>query len=162
MIKKLKGGINSCLTTERTRLARTTLLFIQELSTCLGDGFDQLADIFFPTIIKLTTRANKVYVSSASQTLKICIENSGASSTIPLFLEQLKNPSKTARIASVEALVLILSNNTPQDLEQFVDLIENAISTAVVDSSVEVRDLARQVFEQYRVSFEQRTEKFWV
>jgi CLASP N terminal len=123
------------------------------MATSMGERFEQLSDLLLPTVLRLTTRANKVYVSSATSTLKACIKAAGLISLIPTLLEGLQNPSKSMRIASIEAILLIVEKNGPHRLQGSVALIEKAIKDGVLDPTHEVRDCAKTLFENYKVGF---------
>lgn len=126
---------------------------VTTMATSMGDKFEQLSDLLLPTVLRLTTRANKVYVSSATATLKACIKAAGLTTLIPTLLEGLKNPSKSMRIASIEAILLIVEKNGPHRLQNSVTLIEKAILDGVQDPTHEVRDTAKTLFENYKVGF---------
>jgi len=123
------------------------------MATSMGDKFEQLSDLVLPTVLRLTTRANKVYVSSATATLKACIKSAGLTSFLPTLLEGLKNPSKSMRIASIESILLIVEKNGPHRLQGSVAFIEKAILDGVLDPTHEVRDTAKTLFETYKVGF---------
>nr|KAJ3416971.1 hypothetical protein HK105_001126 [Polyrhizophydium stewartii] len=157
---RLKSAIVSCLSTERTRLARTAMTLVEELGRTLRERFDPLADVLLPPVLKLTTRANKVFVASASLTIKTCISSCGLSSFAPALAEGLKNPSKTMRIASMECLSLLIECNPAERLVNYMDAIETTLRDGIVDSFSEVRDIARSMFEIYRPKFPDRADRF--
>lgn len=59
MKTKLFKIIVQCLITERTRLARSAMNLVACLAECLGQDFNQLSELLLPSVLKLTTRANK-------------------------------------------------------------------------------------------------------
>jgi hypothetical protein len=122
--------------------------------------FSQIMDFLLPTVLKLTTRANKVYVSSATLTLKTCIKNAGCVPFISNLAEGLQSQSKSQKIASMECILEILQGNQREDLQTKVQEVEFVIAIGIVDSFSEVRDLCRKVFESYRTTFAERVEKF--
>ena len=131
------------------------------LATELGDKFELLAELLIPTVLKLCSRANKVYVSSAHATLVTCINaTQGLSNMISLFSESYKSPSKTLRIAACDCLVKITAINTTTRLESHLDIIEKSIRRNIIDSIPEVRDLARVLFDHYQGHFESRVERY--
>ncbi|RKO87178.1 hypothetical protein BDK51DRAFT_18238 [Blyttiomyces helicus] len=138
------------LNTERTRLARTAMTFITVLATTLGDRFEPLVDPFLPVVLRLSSRANKVYVSTAAETLRAAIEACGAPSFIPTLVESIKSPSKSLRHAAMEGLLLELTWNSQVRLEPYADAMELAMREGVVDSTPVVRDLAKRMFERYK------------
>ncbi|KAJ3087760.1 hypothetical protein HK102_010339 [Quaeritorhiza haematococci] len=145
---------------ERTRLSRTAMTLIAELTRNLLDRFEILANDFIPSVLKLCTRANKVFVHTANATLKNAIEYSGIPNQIPAFTDGLRNPSKTLRLCAAEAVLKSMQINSPVRLEPYVDHIETAIKDAILDSTPEVRETARAIHEQYRDMFANRLDRF--
>jgi hypothetical protein len=133
------------------------------MAECMEQRFESIGDFLLPTVLKLTTRANRyhfsglthirVYVSCATSTLKTCIESAGQASMIPILVDSLKTPSKSLRLAAMDCIVLIAKRNDPEKLLPWLNLIEKTISEAVVDPTPEVRDLARGLFELYKVAY---------
>ena len=80
---------------------------------------------------------------------------------IPLLVENLKNPSKSLRLASMDCVVLIVDKNNAEKLSPWIKLIEKTIGDGVVDSTSEVRDLARRLFERYRSLYPENLSKFY-
>ena len=133
---------------------------IETLASQLKEKYESLSEIFSPVVFKLCSRANKVYVSSAHAVLLSCIEcTQGLASLIPTLVEARKNPSKTLRIVASDCLLKILETNSAAKLDHYIDKIEESIKHNIVDSLVEVRDLARHSFEVYKEKFDARLER---
>ncbi|KAJ3326037.1 hypothetical protein HDV06_002422 [Boothiomyces sp. JEL0866] len=160
MKTKLHKIIVQCLITERTRLARCTMNLVACLAECLGQDFNQISELLLPTVLKLTTRANKVYISSATTTLKACVEYSGCTNIIPQLIEALKTPSKSLRLAAVDVLGLVVYYGELEQLRAYLPFLENAISASALDSATEVRELTRSLFENYKDKFPDRLPMF--
>ncbi|KAI8896145.1 clasp N terminal-domain-containing protein [Globomyces pollinis-pini] len=159
-LKPLKASIIQALNSERTRLARTALELITTLAEQIPDQFDTWADALLPAVLKLTTRANKVYVASAQATLKKCIQLAGVISLAPILVESLKSPSKTLRHSAMECMVLLVETNDTAKLRHSTTFIESAITTGVVDPTPEVRNGSKQLFEYYKSSFPDLYERY--
>ncbi|KAJ3277040.1 hypothetical protein HDV01_000092 [Terramyces sp. JEL0728] len=157
---KLHKIIVQCLLTERTRLARSAMNLVSCLAECLGKEFSQLSELLLPTVLKLTTRANKVYVSSATATLKTCVENAGCINLIPHLVEALKNPSKSLRLAAMEVLGLVVYFGGAEMLSGYVNILEGSITSTVLDNATEVRELTRVLFDNYKDKFQDRLPLF--
>ncbi|KAJ3331273.1 hypothetical protein HDU76_003608 [Blyttiomyces sp. JEL0837] len=158
--RKLKQPVLISLASERTRLARTGMLLVEVLARSLGDKFETLSDFTLSALLKLCTRANKVFVTCAANTLKIIIENAGVPSIMPLLHESLHSPSKSLRICAAEMLNLVLEANSPHRLENYVEQVENAIKSGCVDPTPEVRSFAKKTFELYKDIFSFRLDRF--
>ncbi|KAL5036972.1 hypothetical protein BDEG_24901 [Batrachochytrium dendrobatidis JEL423] len=157
---RLKTALINCLSTERTRLARTAMLLVEALGSFLKERFDALSDPLMSAVLKLTARANRVYVSTASSTLKSCIESSGAVTFIPTLADALKNASKTMRIAAMECICAVIRVNSVDALSNYIVVLENVLRESVVDSTNEVRSLSRDMFDTYRNRFPDRVDRF--
>ncbi|KAH6563020.1 hypothetical protein BASA60_010937 [Batrachochytrium salamandrivorans] len=157
---RLKTALIGCLSTERTRLARTAMMMVEVFGALLKERFEVLADTLMPAVLKLTARANRVYISSASATLKSCIESCGLVSFIPVLAEALKNASKTMRIAAMECICSIIAVNSIETLTHSIVSLELVLREGIVDSTNEVRNLSRSMFETYRNRFPDRVNRF--
>ena len=99
-------------------------------------------------------------MTSATATLKICIQASGLASIIPTLSESMKNQSKSLRIAAIESLMLVMQNNSVERLDHYVEPIEVTIKDSVVDPTPEVREFTRTIFESYKTMFPTRLERY--
>lgn len=137
------------------------MLLVQTLAHELGADFQLVADIFIPAVLKLTSRANKVYVNYATETLKVCIREAGLGDMLPLFAQALdNNPSKTMRIAAIDCIYVILHINSPDVIDSHVDLLETVMATGILDPTPEVRDLTRTMFEEYQLKYSHRISRY--
>jgi hypothetical protein len=132
---------------------------VETTAQSLGDRFEQAADFTVPPLLRLCTRANKVFVNCANTTLKAIIDNAGIPSIIPQLHDSLQSASKSLRTCAMELLNRTIGVNSVQRLEHHVDAIENMIKTAVIDSTPEVRTLARACFDLYKDMFSSRIDK---
>ncbi|KAJ3416875.1 hypothetical protein HDV05_008460 [Chytridiales sp. JEL 0842] len=159
-IRKLKQPILQALSTERTRLARTGMSLVETMANALGDRFESAADFTIPPLLRLCTRANKVFVNCANASLKAIIDNAGVPSIIPQLHEAIQSPSKTLRTCAMELLQRVMGINSTNRLEPHVETIEIIVKSAVTDSTPEVRTLARTCFELYKGMFPSRLDRF--
>lgn len=142
-------------------MSRTALLLTDVLAKELKEKFELLAEFLLPAVLKLTARANKVYVTSAHSTLLTCIDaTQGLAFLIPLLVESRKSPSKTLRITAGACLVKIADIAPLCKLEPFVEKIEDSIRHNILDSVPEVRELARSLFEVFSLNFEHRVHRY--
>lgn len=132
------------------------MLLVQELSKCMGPSFEQIAELFVPAILKNCSRANNVFVSTASDTLKITILSAGIPGILPMLNDSLRHPNKTLRQCSIASILNILQINSPPRLESFVEVIESAVKEGVVDRDEKVRNFSKEVFEVYKQMFPDR------
>ena len=137
------------------------LSLISAISFYLKHDFHQLLNIYIPTVLKLTTRANKVYISLSTNTLKTCVENSCLPAIITILVESLKNsPSKSQRIACQELLCFTLMKNDRLAILPLVQSVEEGLTIGILDSCSQVRDKCRNLFDLYKSMFRERVEAF--
>ncbi|KAJ3135597.1 hypothetical protein HK100_002479 [Physocladia obscura] len=162
VVKKLKQPIILALSTERTRLSRTAMLFCEVLGQSLEEKFESLADFILPALLRLCTRANKIIVTCAVNALKVIIDSAGVPSLVTLLMDGIcaPSPSKTLRIAAAECLNRLMGVNSVAKLEKYVEAIEACIKNGTVDSTPEVRGLIKSLFELYKEMFPYRLERF--
>ena len=146
-----KMGIVTCLNSERTKLAKNTLLLVETLASVLKERFDESLLV---VVLKLCAKANKIIVNAASSTIISCIQSGdGFASLIPYFVDAHKNASKTFKISAIECLVTTVEYCSKTKLENFTDKIEFAIGAYIVDSVPQVRESARSLFSAYQEDF---------
>lgn len=134
---------------------------MEEISKALEENFDPFVDAFVPSILRLCTRANKVFVTCANNCLKIIITHSKTPSIIPFLHEALHNPSKSLRTSASESLLTCFEIISPENLESHIETIESAIRDGVVDVAPTVRDYCRKSFEMYRQYFPERIKMYF-
>ncbi|KAJ3117157.1 hypothetical protein HK098_006355 [Nowakowskiella sp. JEL0407] len=159
-LKRLKQGIQNAISTDRTRLSRAAMLLVEEIGRSLGSRFEALVDSFVPPVLKIATRANRVFVASSTQCLMVLVEHTGCTSIIPFLVESVKNPSKTLRIAAMDTLLKFMNTQSSDRYDNLVDLVEAAIRIGIVDSTPVVRETCRKIFEIYKEIFPYRVDGF--
>jgi hypothetical protein len=137
------------------------MTLVETLARYLRDRFDALAELFIPPLLRLCTRANKVFVTCAHNTLKSLIEYAGVQSIVPLLLESMSSPSKTLRTCSAECLFHVLQVNSEQKLENYVEAIESMIRQGSIDQISDVRSMSKKSFDLYKAKFPNRLTKYY-
>ncbi|KAI0633597.1 clasp N-terminal domain-containing protein, partial [Trametes polyzona] len=145
--------INSALNSERTRLSGTATDFISTAVSALGRFFESLLPQYFPTLLTLCTRANKVFVARAKTCIHAVIEHTQSPVILHYLVESVKDKSVSLRLASAEAVLLCLNSFNPPDLEKEARAkdIENIIRVSAVDANADVRKVARKIFDAYKI-----------
>ena len=147
------------LNSERTRLSRAAMTLVETLARTLGERFEPLSDTLCPVVLRLATRANRVYVSCATATVKACIESAGLPSFLPSLVEAMKNASKSLRQTAVDCLITLVSSNPPHRLESYAEPLEAAIREGVVDADAVVREVTKKVFMLYAEALPARVDR---
>lgn len=120
-----------------------------------------------PAVLRLSGRANRVWVALATNTIHNAISRAGLASLSPHLAHQLANTSKTIRIASIEAVRfplfscrLILQVNSSDRVEPFAESIELALHIGAVDPTNEVRTITKAAFAIYSEKLHSRLDRF--
>ncbi|TPX70802.1 hypothetical protein SpCBS45565_g01502 [Spizellomyces sp. 'palustris'] len=156
----LKGPFESALTSERTKLIRTAMRVVGDLAETFQERFEGLADLTLKSVLKLASRANRVVVQTARETVITGIKAAGLISFIPALSEAQGSPSKSLRETAMECIVISLNHNPAKKLQNQVNAIETAIGAGILDPVPTVRDWARQAFEAYKRVYPSRVESF--
>ncbi|KNC98215.1 uncharacterized protein SPPG_06615 [Spizellomyces punctatus DAOM BR117] len=156
----LKGPFESALATERTKLIRTAMRVVGDLAETLHERFEGLTDLTLKPVLKLASRANRVVVQTARDTVITSIKAAGLTNFIPTLSEAQGSPSKTLRETAMQCIVVSLNHNPAIRLQTQVDAIETAIGAGILDPVPTVRDWARQAFEAYKRVYPSRVELF--
>ncbi|CAB4477302.1 uncharacterized protein OCT59_016360 [Rhizophagus irregularis] len=159
-IKSLRQPIINSILTERTKLSGTATELIEEMAKALGLKFDALSEIFVPSIIKLCTRTKKTSLIRAQKCMNTIIRICHLPNLIPKFKEALQHQSKSLRNCAAEWVRMSLEANEVGDLNYYISDIEWAIRQCASDSSSEVRNISKQIFEIYKSKFDLRLENF--
>lgn len=148
--------------TERTRLSASALELVSAIAPRLGSRFESLVAIFFPSVLRVLTRPNKVFVSRAQACLNLIVEHCHLPSLIPHLREAAKDKSVTLRLGVIEATLQLVNtwNRGVLDVREGastlttrhrgnVEDIETIIKETARDANPGVRQISRQIFDKY-------------
>ncbi|CAG8583223.1 4597_t:CDS:2, partial [Ambispora leptoticha] len=158
--KSLRVPIVNSLATERTRLSGAACEFVEELGRCLGPKFETLVDFFFPALLKLCARTNKVFITRAQKSIMTIIRNCKIPALIPKFKEALKDQNKTLRTSAAEFILVSLEVNDVGALSKYIADLEWAIREGAIDSTPAVRSTSKKTFEIFKLKFDLRIQDF--
>lgn len=157
------------LATERTQLSASALLFISS-ATRLGHAFFPLLPLYLPSILRLLSRTNKLYISRATACLLAIIRNTRLATVVPHLREGMEEKALSHRRGCVEGMLCALGGSEPDQqggvvvdrevLERrYLDDVEKIIKVGATDKDTEVRKIAKRIWEIYRVEFGTRVAK---
>lgn len=160
-IRTFSRPLNSAMCSERSRLSGAAINLLCTLASGLGTELEPLLPLFFPALLNLCTRTNKVLITRARACILAHIENTQLPAILPYLSEASKDKSISLRITVAEGVLACLNCFNPPDLEKEVRarLIEDVIRTTARDASADVRKVSRKVFEAYKVLLPGRVEK---
>ncbi|CAG8643665.1 6272_t:CDS:2, partial [Cetraspora pellucida] len=146
--------------TDRTRLSGTATELVEELGRVLGPKFDTLAESFVPAILKLCTRANKIFISRAQKCMMTIIRGCHVPNLIPKFKEALQGQSKILRTCASDFVLVSIEVNDVGNLNNYIADLEWIIREGATDPAPAVRATSKKIFEIYKVKFDLRLEEF--
>ncbi|KAK0241942.1 clasp N terminal-domain-containing protein [Armillaria nabsnona] len=161
-LRSLSTPITSAIKSERTRLSGVAIDCITELATGLGTSFEPLLPVFFPALLSVCARTNKVFVTRARACVLLIIESTQLPSILPYFVHSIKDKSASLRLVAAEGVLTCLNCLNPPDLEKEVRAreVENMIKATTRDANADVRKTGRKVFEAFKVLLPDRVANF--
>ncbi|KAI9032268.1 clasp N terminal-domain-containing protein [Hyaloraphidium curvatum] len=159
-LRRIQAHVVSAILSDRSKLSRTAVELVECLAVLFRQNFEPFAEVFVTAVLKLSTRANRVFVSSATQCLRTVVEHCPVPGLLEAFLEALQNKNKTMRACAAEAAAACVEHTPLPLLQDHVDEIEQFVATAVEDAESSVRDWARSCFALYAERFASRLEGF--
>ncbi|PBK73780.1 hypothetical protein ARMSODRAFT_1001764 [Armillaria solidipes] len=161
-LRSLSTPITSAIKSERTRLSGVAIDCITELATGLGTSFEPLLPVFFPALLSVCARTNKVFVTRARACVLLIIESTQLPSILPYFVHSIKDKSTSLRLVAAEGVLTCLNCLNPPDLEKEVRAreVENIIKATTRDANADVRKTGRKVFDAFKVLLPDRVDNF--
>jgi hypothetical protein len=159
--KSLYRPINSSMISERSKLSGSAIELVSALATALESAFEPLLNLFFPTLLVLCTRSNKVFLSRARACIIVIIECTQLPGLFAHLIPALQDKSVSLRLAAVESLLTCLNCFNPPELEmeQRARDIETIIRATARDANPDVRNTSKKIFEAYRVLLPNRVDQ---
>lgn len=161
-LKEISQSLNLCMTTERSRLSGATIECIATLTEGLREYFKPLIPSFFPTLLLMTTRSNKVFVNRARVCIMCIVEHTQSPTLLPHFRRAVSDKSKSLRLVATDATLACLRCFNPPDLESNArgEDIETIIRITAKDADADVRKSSRLVFDAYRMLLPGRVDAY--
>ncbi|KAJ1567208.1 hypothetical protein HK405_006770, partial [Cladochytrium tenue] len=150
VVRRLKTPVNLALSSERSRLSRTAMQVMEDISGCLGRDAGPLVVDVFPTLIRLCSRANRVYVLSATRTMLALIRTSASPAIVSLLADSFQSPSKTLRTSIAECLVCFLECSRGRESDIPLESVEMLLAQSLKDAAVEVRAHSKKAKDLYQ------------
>ncbi|CAE6517861.1 unnamed protein product [Rhizoctonia solani] len=164
-VKEIRGFsalILTSMNSERTRLGNIAVDLFTVIAPPLGNRFEPFIGVFVPTLIKLLGRTNKVFVSRATAGLHAIISHCPHPRILVELRIMVNEKSAPLRVLVAGAVLRCITQwdwSVPSFAAKAGD-IETVIRAFGTDSNVDVRKVARQIFDQYKQIFPDRVESF--
>jgi hypothetical protein len=152
------------MNSERTRLSGVAIDLIGSVASGLGSIFEPMLQIFFPSLLTLSGRTNKVITTRARACIIVIIEATQLSSILPFFLQSVKVKSTSLRLVVAEGTLACMNCFNPPDLEQDTRAreIEAVIRATARDANADIRKVSRKIFEAYKLLLPGRVDRYVV
>jgi hypothetical protein len=161
-MREFSRPINRAMNSERTRLSGAAIDLIGVVASGLGMGFDPLLPLFFPALLALCSRTNKVIITRTRTCILTIIETTQLPSILPYFLQSVKDKSSSLRLTVAEGALASMNCFNPPDLEKDARAreIEAIIRATARDASADIRKVSRKVFEAYKLLLPSRVDRY--
>jgi hypothetical protein len=160
-MRGLSRALNSAMNSARTKLSGAAIDLISSVASGLGPTFEPLLHLFFPSLLTLCTRSNKVFITRARTCIQTIIENTQLLPVLTYLTQSLKDKSVSLRLAASEGVLACMNCFNPPDLEKEARAreIESVIRVTAKDASADIRKTSRKIFEAYKVLLPNRVDK---
>jgi len=160
-LRNFHRPIVGAMHSERTRLCGAALDLLSSTASGLGRDFDQVMPLFMPPLLVLCGKTNKVVINRARSTILSVIESTQLPSSLPYFVQFVKDKVASLRLAVAEGTLACLNSCNPPDLEKEARArdVEIIIRGTARDANPDVRNVSRKIFQSYRILFPSRVEK---
>jgi CLIP-associating protein 1/2 len=160
--RSLHRNIVSAMNSERTRLSGAALDALGEVALSLGSDFEPILPLFFPALLSLCGRMNKVVVSRAKTCVFGIIEATQLPGILTYLVQSVNDKSPTIRLAVAEGALSCLRCFNPPDLEKesLAFAIETIIRSTVRDANANIRKVGKDVFQSFKVVLPHRVERY--
>lgn len=154
--------LNSATNSERTRLSGPAVEAVTAMATGCGTNFDSLLPLYFPAILNLCIRTNKVALNRARACILAIIEYTQLPAILSYFSPCFKDKSSSLRLVAAEGVLACLNSFNPPDLERGgrPAEIENIIRLAARDATADVRKIGKKIYEAYKEILPARVDRF--
>ena len=148
------------MNSERSRLSGVAVDTLATIAPRLNYKFETLTNILIPTLIKLTSRSTKIYVTRASKALQLIISQTKLTNVISHLKTFYFDKSQTMRLACIEGLLIAMEEINEQSLRFKIEDIELLIKNSATDSNADIRNICKKIYLIYTRKFYDRVDNF--
>ncbi|KAL1921183.1 uncharacterized protein VTP21DRAFT_10899 [Calcarisporiella thermophila] len=159
-IRMLRIPLQNCIISERTRLSGSALEYLEVVSASLGPAVESIAIQLLPSLIRLCSRTNKVFIVRTQHCINSLLAYSRLTHALPRFGEMLSSQNKITRACGIEFIVNWIRTHDAKELREIGGAagLETMLADGMQDSAKEVRDIARKGLEIYCRKLPEREE----
>lgn len=165
--RRISSPVATSVRSNRSGLSGVATSFLASLAPRLGDRFEPLVPAYVPPLIDILSRTNKVFRARATKTLSLVMAYCPLPAPLLRLLAPEQATSKDAHVrAAVVQLTITLLQSCPDRVVHRLHrghvpgLVEQILSSAVADSSSDVRAYAKILFGLYEQRYTPRVESY--
>jgi CLIP-associating protein 1/2 len=160
-LRSIHRNVVGAMNSERTRLSGVALDLLGTVASGLSSDFEPLLPLFFPSLLSLCARTNKVVVSRAKICIVTIVEVTQLPSILIYLAQSAKDKSPSVRLVVTEVTLSCLKCFNPPDLEKenLSSTIEAIIRSSARDANAEIRKVGKDIFQSYKVLLPDRVER---
>ncbi|KAK9718040.1 hypothetical protein K7432_005769 [Basidiobolus ranarum] len=158
LIQVFSNDIAALLTSQKSILVATILDFVKTLGINLSsDDFLVLEEQFVPEILKLIQRDARIFQLRARECIVTLVQHKKLLTFFPAVVEGFAEGNEFAKCNIMEILVEYVQC-LQIDMEPYLESLESVLRVGCADSSQDVREITRRVYDAYRKQFKERAE----
>jgi hypothetical protein len=158
LLRSQTQAINSAVLSERSRLSGSAVDLLATSATELAGSFEPLIPLFVPTLLNLSSRPNRVFVTRARVCLVAMASSTQSSAMLSFLVHNLKDKSTSLRLTLAQTALTYLKCANPPDLqkESAAKQVETLIKMTAIDANAEIRKYGRELFDAYKILLPER------
>lgn len=150
-IKEIAEGICKGLLSLRTTLNVNSCQLVKDMTFIFGDDFDPLAEVFFPTLMRLCSATKHLTTTNAHVVVCAILSNCAFH---PRLMHKIvvASSDKSATTRSYSAFwmqIMILRFSDTEQQKVVVDVAEKVLPKLLSDPSSQVRQAAKEAYKKY-------------
>ena len=160
-LRSVVHPVNDAILSERSRLSAVAIDFLTSTTREVPRAFEALIPNFFPTLLLLSSRSNKVFITRARACIIAIVQTTQSPLILAYLVQNARDKSISLRLTVAEAGYACLNSFNPPDLQREARSkeIEHLIKCAATDANPDIRKLGKKMYDAYKVLLPERVER---
>lgn len=155
-VRRIAPDLTRALLSDRTKLTGAASDVINSMAPRLGDRFAGLLPMFFPALVTLCARSNKVMAKRAEKSMQLICRHCQLPGAVPHLVRAMSDKNAGVRVAAIATLIVLVESSSSERLDKRVPDIEQVLCEHAGDASGEVRQLCRTLYSLYAAQWPQQ------
>lgn len=155
-VRRIAPDLTRALLSDRTKLTGAASDVINSMAPRLGDRFAGLLPMFFPALVTLCARSNKVMAKRAEKSMQLICRHCQLPGAVPHLVRATNDKNTGVRVAAIATLIVLVESSSSERLDKRVPDIEQVLREHAGDASGEVRQLCRTLYSLYAAQWPQQ------